>query len=284
MYDVRGSGQLSKEEFSTMLRSLMELANTSVEDSQIQEVIDSMFREAGMATKQTLTFDDFNKLLRDYKEQLDHANLNFIGMEPNQQPQAGGNQEMSRAKTVINARRENAPTRARKTVLKAYGEDRITRRQTHVEVKLKPRQAPARDRTMIAKKFTEFANYMENYRLHVFWVTLYALLSVAIFLERAYYFSVEREHAALRRICGYGVSITRGAASGMMWTYSTLLLTMCRNLITVLRETVLNRFIPLTRPSGSTNTLPIGLCFSQWCISLDIPLTSTTYLLKPLEI
>jgi len=43
------------------------------------------------------------------------------GMEPNQQPQAGGNQEMSRAKTVINARRENAPTRARKTVLKAYG-------------------------------------------------------------------------------------------------------------------------------------------------------------------
>jgi len=28
MYDVRGSGQLSKEEFSTMLRSLMELANT----------------------------------------------------------------------------------------------------------------------------------------------------------------------------------------------------------------------------------------------------------------
>jgi len=51
-----------------------------VEDSQIQEVIDSMFREAGMATKQTLTFDDFNKLLRDYKEQLDHANLNFIGL------------------------------------------------------------------------------------------------------------------------------------------------------------------------------------------------------------
>ena len=57
-------------------------------------------------------------------------------------------------------------------------------------------------------------------------------------------YSVEREHAALRRIAGYGVTITRGAASGQMFTYSTLLLTMCRNLITFFRETFLNRFIP----------------------------------------
>lgn len=57
-------------------------------------------------------------------------------------------------------------------------------------------------------------------------------------------YSVEREHAALRRIAGYGVTITRGAASGQMFAYSTLLLTMCRNLITALRETFFNRFIP----------------------------------------
>ena len=57
-------------------------------------------------------------------------------------------------------------------------------------------------------------------------------------------YSVEREHAGLRQIAGYGVSITRGAASGMMFTFSCLLVTMCRNLITFLRETFLHRFIP----------------------------------------
>ena len=57
-------------------------------------------------------------------------------------------------------------------------------------------------------------------------------------------YSVEREHSGLRRIAGYGITVTRGAASSMMFTYSCLLLTMCRNLITKLRETPLNRFVP----------------------------------------
>lgn len=57
-------------------------------------------------------------------------------------------------------------------------------------------------------------------------------------------YSFEREHVGLRRIAGYGVTVTRGAASGMMWTYSCLLVTMSRNTITFLRETFLHRFIP----------------------------------------
>lgn len=55
---------------------------------------------------------------------------------------------------------------------------------------------------------------------------------------------MEREHGGLRRIAGYGVTITRGAASVMMWAYSCLLVTMSRNTITFLRETFLHRFIP----------------------------------------
>lgn len=57
-------------------------------------------------------------------------------------------------------------------------------------------------------------------------------------------YSFEREHVGLRRLAGYGVTVTRGAASGMMWTYSCLLITMSRNIITFLRETFLHRFIP----------------------------------------
>ena len=57
-------------------------------------------------------------------------------------------------------------------------------------------------------------------------------------------YSFEREHSGLRQIAGEGVTVTRGAASGMMFTYSCLLVTMCRNIITSLRETFLNRYIP----------------------------------------
>lgn len=47
---------------------------------------------------------------------------------------------------------------------------------------------------------------------------------------------VEREHGGLRRIAGYGVTVTRGAASAMMFTYSSLLVTMCRNIFSALRS------------------------------------------------
>jgi len=57
-------------------------------------------------------------------------------------------------------------------------------------------------------------------------------------------YAVRYEHKGLRSISGYGISITRGAAAGMSFTFSLLLLTMCRNIITKLRETVLNLYIP----------------------------------------
>lgn len=49
-------------------------------DEEITAVIDSMFKSAGMAEKQVLTFEDFNRLLRDHKDKLERANLGFAGM------------------------------------------------------------------------------------------------------------------------------------------------------------------------------------------------------------
>lgn len=96
----------------------------------------------------------------------------------------------------------------------------------------------------IAQKWYEVSKYFEKNRLRIFWATLYTLITIGIFVERAYYYSIEREHAGLRRIAGFGVTVTRGAASVMMWTYSCLLVTMSRNTITFLRETFFHRFIP----------------------------------------
>lgn len=57
-------------------------------------------------------------------------------------------------------------------------------------------------------------------------------------------YGIERENGGLRRIAGHGVSISRGSASVIMFTYSSLLVTMCKNILTSLRETFLHRVIP----------------------------------------
>lgn len=70
--------------------------------------------------------------------------------------------------------------------------------------------------------------------------TVVQIITVVYFSD----YSVLSEHKGIRRVTGYGVPITRGAASGQMFTYGTILLTMCRNTITFLRETFLRSFIP----------------------------------------
>ncbi|XP_076057532.1 dual oxidase 2-like [Oratosquilla oratoria] len=83
-----------------------------------------------------------------------------------------------------------------------------------------------------------------NKQTLIFWALLYTLVMFWVFAERAYYYSVEREHAGLRRIAGYGVTVTRGAASAMMFTFSSLLVTMCRNTFSYLRESFLHPYFP----------------------------------------
>lgn len=55
-----------------------------------------------------------------------------------------------------------------------------------MEVKLKPSGAPNPSHGPIYTELTRVANYMENYRRHIFWVLLYTLVAIFVFLERAY--------------------------------------------------------------------------------------------------
>jgi dual oxidase len=79
MYDVDRTGKLTVDEFKIMIKSMLELANQSISPHEMDEVIGSMFRTAGLKSRQELTFDDFQKLLGDYKEELGYAELNFDG-------------------------------------------------------------------------------------------------------------------------------------------------------------------------------------------------------------
>lgn len=58
---------------------MMDLANTSVEKDQIDQVVKSMLESANLHHKQQISFDDFNHLLSGHRDVLDYAQLNFQG-------------------------------------------------------------------------------------------------------------------------------------------------------------------------------------------------------------
>ena len=49
----------------------------------------------------------------------------------------------------------------------------------------------------------------------------------------------------LSGLCCQGIAITRGAAAALTFCYSVLLLTVCRNLISKMKELSLHQYIPL---------------------------------------
>ena len=257
MYDVNKSGFLHRDQFKKMLRAMMELVNATVSAEQMDVVIDSMFVSAGFQNKQELTLEDFNVLLRDHKEELSGAHMNISGfdvdmpeVEVDKKDPSGGNGGTLPARM---RHKETAPARARRTVVRAYSK-KGSHKQPREELPQGPdvsenvADIPTERHTItsswIGQKFYVFKRYVENNRLNIFYLNLFFLITAGIFIERAYYYSTEQEHGGLRRIAGYGVTITRGAASGMMWTYSVLLITMSRNFITYLRETSFNYYVP----------------------------------------
>ncbi|XP_037076443.1 dual oxidase 1-like [Pollicipes pollicipes] len=230
MYDIDNVGKLSRQDFLEMIRSLLELSNASLEQRNLDQVVETLFASAGFNDKDEITVDDFQRMFGEHRKELDFAQLHVAGASSERQPG------------------KRLPERARYTMLSLYGEpDKPAESapkgdlpEAEIEV-VTPSESADRQSVSWGGRLSR---WLENNRRQVFLFTLYTLVMLGIFIERAYYYSVEREHAGLRRIAGYGVTVTRGAASAMMFTYSTLLVTMCRNTITFCRETFLHRFMP----------------------------------------
>ena len=62
-------------------RSLVELANEreGLNEAQADELVDSLFQNAGLQDKNVITFNDFNTLLSDYEKELNYASLDWSG-------------------------------------------------------------------------------------------------------------------------------------------------------------------------------------------------------------
>ena len=95
------------------------------------------------------------------------------------------------------------------------------------------------------KKWDMFTAYLENYRQCIFYIFVFYVITFALFMERFVYYAFMAEHRDLRHVMGIGIAVTRGAASSLSFCYSLLLLTVCRNLITKMKEWAFNQYIPL---------------------------------------
>lgn len=62
-----------------ILRSMLELANQTISESQIHELIAKMYASAGFKSRDELTLSDFLKILGDYRDEFGFMELNLDG-------------------------------------------------------------------------------------------------------------------------------------------------------------------------------------------------------------
>ncbi len=254
MYDIDNSGMLDRTEFRKMLKAMMEMVNTSIDSDQMDRLIDSMFASMGFQNKVELNMNDFKVLLHDHKGELSSARLRIKGYNVPEAKHEPKKNESFRAQIPLQYQAgENASARSRRTVIRRHKEEEQTRYTNDLEIVEKNLASSSvaittvqrsTKQSSLMRHYTTVVKYIENQRLQIFYFILFMLVCAGIFIERGYYYSVETEHAGIRRVTGFGLTVSRGSASAMMFAYSVLLLTMSRNLITFLRETTFNYYIP----------------------------------------
>uniref|UniRef100_A0A8B9NWP2 NAD(P)H oxidase (H2O2-forming) n=1 Tax=Apteryx owenii TaxID=8824 RepID=A0A8B9NWP2_APTOW len=219
MYDIDENGFLSKEEFLRMLRSFIEISNNCLSRDQAEQVTESMFQASGFQDRDELTWEDFHYMLRDHDSELRLTHLCIKG--------------------VPDVFKKNIQNRV--SFIKKDEPKGVNRYQLHVYTEA---QRKKYQKNKVQQKIQEFKRFIENYRRHIVCVVLFSAITAGLFVERAYYYAFASPLTGIAQTTFVGIIISRGSAACISFMYSYILLTMCRNLITILRETFLNRYIP----------------------------------------
>ncbi|NXG41576.1 DUOX2 oxidase, partial [Psilopogon haemacephalus] len=275
MYDIDENGFLSKEEFLRMLRSFIEISNNCLSREQAEQVTESMFQASGFQDRDELTWEDFHYMLRDHNSELQLTQLCvrglFVLLAPKGVPEVFKQNLCSRVSFVARKepRRAGRGSASNRTIseeeqnpglgtvgnsMEREGQelrkraDRspavLTRKnqyQLHLYTEARRRKL---ERSRARQKLQELKRFVENYRRHIACVSLFSAVTAGVFVERAYYYAFMSPSTGISQTTLVGLIISRGSAACISFLYSYILLTMCRNLLTALRETFLNRYIP----------------------------------------
>ncbi|XP_040348511.1 LOW QUALITY PROTEIN: dual oxidase 1 [Herpailurus yagouaroundi] len=261
MYDFDGNGLISKDEFIRMLRSFIEISNNCLSKAQLTEVVESMFRESGFQDKEELTWEDFHFMLRDHDSELRFTQLCVKGVEVPEvikdlcrrasyvsqekicpSPRVSARCPRSNAEVEWTPQRLQCPmdTDPPQEIRRRFGK-KVTSFQPllFTEAHREKFQRSRRHQTL-----QQFKRFVENYRRHIGCVAVFYAITGGLFLERAYYYAFGAHHMGITDTTRVGIILSRGTAASISFMFSYILLTMCRNLITFLRETFLNHYIP----------------------------------------
>ncbi|XP_075386869.1 dual oxidase 2 isoform X2 [Tenrec ecaudatus] len=250
MYDLDANGFLSKQEFFNMMGSFIEISNNCLTKAQLAEVVESMFREAGFEDKEELTWEDFHFMLRDHDSELRHTQLCVKGG-------GGGVQDIlkqninSRVSFISRTPKESSCANGLGLpVLEApeLGGSGLKKRFGKKPVGPPPRlyTEAMRERIrrgLLAQKLQQYKRFVENYLRHIVCVAVFSAVCAGLFAERAYYYAFTSS-SGISETTFVGIILSRGTAASISFMFSYILLTMCRNLITFLRQTFLNRYVP----------------------------------------
>ena len=208
MCDNDGNGVIDKTELTKMLRSLVDIAKTdSMTETEVMELIQGMFAATGLETKEELTYDDFKLMMREYR-----GDFIAIGLDCK-----GAKQNFLDTSTNI-------------------------ARMTSFQIN---QHMPDPEPNYLLRKWNNWITFLEEYRQHIVYLLIFFVITTVLFFERFISYTYLSEHMDLRHVMGYGIAVTRGSAASLSFCYSLLLLTMCRNLITKIREIPLHQYIPL---------------------------------------
>ncbi|XP_011920592.1 PREDICTED: dual oxidase 2 isoform X2 [Cercocebus atys] len=252
MYDLDENGFLSKDEFFTMMRSFIEISNNCLSKAQLAEVVESMFRESGFQDKEELTWEDFHFMLRDHDSELRFTQLcvkggdgggirdifkqniscrvSFITRTPGERSHPQG----------LGLPASGTPELGGPGLKKRFGKKAaVPISRLYTEALQEKMQ-----RGLLAQKLQQYKRFVENYRRHIVCVAIFSAISAGVFADRAYYYGFVSPPSGIAQTTLVGIILSRGTAASVSFMFSYILLTMCRNLITFLRETFLNRYVP----------------------------------------
>ena len=146
MCDNDRNGVIDKGELSELFNSLVDTAKTQkLSDEEVTELIDSMFKSSGFQDKESLSYDDFKTMMKEFKGDFLAIGLDCKG-----------------------ARQNFLDTTTNVARMQSFAVDAIAERHRH----------------WVFKKWDTLTNYLEENRQHIFYVFVFFVITLALFTER----------------------------------------------------------------------------------------------------
>ncbi|CAM9805742.1 unnamed protein product [Lampetra fluviatilis] len=223
MYATRRCGPMTKEKYELMLRSFLEMANYKLQKKEEDSIINALFSKQEF-NKTEFTWQDLHALLDEHYNDAGSLQIHIPGSVLHVQKRYNNKQYNNKRNGSETDRKESTTAKRDQPFTDAAHE--------HY------------DRSKLGQKTQAFKRYVENYRRHIFCVFVFYAVMAGVMVDRAFHYPGDAKDIGIQQVTEVGIRLARGSAAGICLCYSFILLTMCRNIITALRETRLNHYIP----------------------------------------